>query len=580
MNEKSQATGLPTYDPTLTPQPRPISNGDKLRSTLFRVLAVLCLGSIVAQQYFKLSEPAYDATQSYKHHCQQSPAIFPKYGNVTHFYKGNVKDRIIEWHTGAVKIPSQNYDDMGEVGKDPRWEVFADFHEYLETSFPLVYKTFTVEKILTYGLVFEWQGSDSSKQPLMLTGHQDVVPINPATVPNWKYPPFSGHYDGEWIYGRGGSDDKSGLIGIMAALELLIESGFQPSRSLVLAFGFDEETGGNRAAKALGEHIGAKYGPDSMFMLVDEGNGLTKKHGQVFAGPAVGEKGRFDARIAIKTPGGHSSVPPAHTGIGILSQAIIELENHQVSPKLSRQNPVFGTYQCFAETGQLDKEWTHTIKRAAKSNRALKQLTSMIAKLDPVNKAMVTTTRAADLIEGGVKVNALPELSTAVVDHRINADSSIAELQEQMIKVLTPLAKKLDLSFEAFGKNVFDSASAKGHIEMTEAFESGLEPAPISPHDISSPAWNLLSGSVKATWGTRKGAGKDTDIKMMPGLAIGNTDTRRYWELTRNIHRFGYLLDTEQEGIHTINERVKADAIVEIVRFFEHLILNVDEASA
>jgi Gly-Xaa carboxypeptidase len=49
---------------------------------------------------------------------------------------------------------------------------------------------------------------------------------------------------GEWIWGRGSNDDKSGVIGIMAAIESLISKGFEPTRSIVLAFGFDEEASG------------------------------------------------------------------------------------------------------------------------------------------------------------------------------------------------------------------------------------------------------------------------------------------------------------------------------------------------
>ena len=49
---------------------------------------------------------------------------------------------------------------------------------------------------------------------------------------------------GERIWGRGSSDDKSGVVGVMTAVEVLIAAGFSPSRSVVLAFGFDEEGGG------------------------------------------------------------------------------------------------------------------------------------------------------------------------------------------------------------------------------------------------------------------------------------------------------------------------------------------------
>ena len=77
-----------------------------------------------------------------------------------------------------------------------------------------------------------WKGSDPSLKPLLLLAHQDVVPVNPDTVDEWTHPPYSGYFDGqsyciriydtlsdeltgERVWGRGSSDDKSGLIGIL-----------------------------------------------------------------------------------------------------------------------------------------------------------------------------------------------------------------------------------------------------------------------------------------------------------------------------------------------------------------------------
>jgi len=87
------------------------------------------------------------------------------------------------------------------------------------------------------------------------------VPVNPETIDKWIHPPYSGHFDGERIWGRGTADDKNSLIAILsvsssisvyayldvsnrAAVEYLVSAGFEPTRSLVLAFGFDEESSG------------------------------------------------------------------------------------------------------------------------------------------------------------------------------------------------------------------------------------------------------------------------------------------------------------------------------------------------
>lgn len=62
--------------------------------------------------------------------------------------------------------------------------------------------------------------------------------------PQWQEPPYSGNYKEGWVWGRGSGDDKSGLIGVMLAAETLLEGGFQPQRTIVMSFGFDEEASG------------------------------------------------------------------------------------------------------------------------------------------------------------------------------------------------------------------------------------------------------------------------------------------------------------------------------------------------
>jgi Gly-Xaa carboxypeptidase len=79
---------------------------------------------------------------------------------------------------------------MGPVGEDPRWEVFAPFHEYLEKAFPLVYVLYAlfatfcssasrysnlkVSKVNTYGLVYEWEGTSPGLKPILLAAHQGM----------------------------------------------------------------------------------------------------------------------------------------------------------------------------------------------------------------------------------------------------------------------------------------------------------------------------------------------------------------------------------------------------------------------
>lgn len=84
------------------------------------------------------------------------------------------------------------FDDLAPPGEDSRWDIFADFHEYLERRFPLVcvlqtlwrasheYSIHLSHKHLLknttnlYALVYHWQGSDASLKPILLTAHQGL----------------------------------------------------------------------------------------------------------------------------------------------------------------------------------------------------------------------------------------------------------------------------------------------------------------------------------------------------------------------------------------------------------------------
>ena len=61
--------------------------------------------------------------------------------------------------------------------------------------------------------------------------------------------------------------------------------------------------------------------------------------------------GYFDVKVTVETEGGHSSVPPDHTGIGILSKIISAIEGHPYEPELtpvnreSPRNPINPQYK-------------------------------------------------------------------------------------------------------------------------------------------------------------------------------------------------------------------------------------------
>ncbi|KAF8845156.1 carboxypeptidase S [Paxillus ammoniavirescens] len=482
--------------------------------------------------------------------------------------------------SGAIRIPTESRDDSGPIGEDPVWEPFAEFHDYLEETFPLVYETLKVTKVNTYGLVFHWGGSTDAK-PFLTTAHQDVVPIEPSTLSEWEHEPYSGYYDGTWIWGRGTCDDKAEVIERLIVVDSLLRRGFSPARTLVLAFGFDEETTGLEGAGHLAKYLEETYGRDGFAMILDEGDTVSDLgNGVYFASPAISEKGYMDVRVEVASPGGHSSVPPDHTSIGFLARLVTAIEDNPHVPQLSRTGTPFRSTICLADYSPSFPEELRSIARdAVFDDSALGELKEGLLKLSPIAKAMLATTQAVDIVEGGVKVNALPERASVIVNHRIGEHSSVGELQQHLTDILYPVVSKYDLTLNAFGRVVHTGQG--GVVTLSDAYGSALEPSPVTPAGFGP--YSILGGTIKATMESSDFYNV-TSIVVAPSLSLVHDhlvlpDTMYYWNLTKHIFRFSPNVVTDRyNGEHTVNEALRAEAMIEAIRFYTKLILNLDES--
>ncbi|TRM63311.1 carboxypeptidase S [Schizophyllum amplum] len=497
------------------------------------------------------------------------------------------RSRAIEWLSGAVQNPTEVYDDMDIVGVDPRWDEFGPFQDWLREAYPLVHANTILTRVNTWGLSYEWKGSDSSLKPILLMAHQDVVPVPEGSLAEWTYPPFSGHYDGKRIWGRGSHDDKSGLISIMTTLETLMEKGFRPARGIVLSFGFDEEASGLHGAKKLGPALLEKYGKNSFAFLVDEGGGFSEQYGTIVATPGIAEKGHLDVNVEVHSPGGHSrsQCSPAHTSIGILARLLVEYENNPFHFDLARTDPLFGIFQCHAAHGEaLPEALRKTVKKAAKSDGALKELQDVLFQ-ERAFQSVITTSQALDMISGGVKSNALPEEASAIFNYRISIQSNVAETKQHDIDIVQNLVQEYNLTFRAFGELLTEEGvPSSGTLILESAFGHDLDPAPVTPYSGSDAyPYKFLSGTIKGVFNARRGLEGNDNIIVAPGMSTGNTDTKYFWDLTPHIFRYNHQNGIDPDmpsGVHTVNEHYEVDSYLEEILFFTTLILNADESRA
>ncbi|RDW88227.1 carboxypeptidase S [Coleophoma cylindrospora] len=575
INEK----GLPT-----TQTPPSSSRHSKVKTATTVLLGLLSLGYVVTyRSTITESLPGFK-TETHPHdlilksQCQQVDPILPQKTTpeldqiLDTISTPGYKNQSIEYLSNAVKIPTVSRDVMGKPGEDERWEIFYEFHDYLESTFPLVHGALELQKVNTHGLLYTWKGTDASLKPTLLMAHYDVVPVPEATIPTWTYPPFSGFFDGKQIWGRGSSDDKNQLVAIFEAVELLLKADFTPERTVLISLGFDEESAGTGGAGSLSTVILDKYGKDSIAIIVDEGSGVSEIWGHTFASVGVAEKGSVNVLVTVRMPGGHSSVPPPHTSIGVMSELVSLIEASTYQTFLDDKNPYYSQLVCGANHApDFPKPLKKLLSSSKKSHCGRDVLAEEAAKESLFTKYLMTTSIAVDVIVGGEKSNALPEESTLIVNHRVNIGDSVSHVTSKIASLAEQVATKHNLSLNAYtGKAPFQQS-------ITLAAPHYLEVAPVTPTSVDTlTPYSILSGTTRALYGE--------DLIVAPGLMTGNTDTRFFWDLTQHIFRFapGYGGKGDGKGgvgkIHTVDESVSVENHFAAVKWFVLFIRNMDEA--
>jgi Gly-Xaa carboxypeptidase len=509
--------------------------------------------------------------------CQQVPKLSPRNKRVEQYVREKVES--VEYHreiinklSGIIRIPSESYDDLGPIGEDARWNIFFRVEEYIKLSYPSVFENVKLDHANTHGLILTWEGSvpPSEAKPILMLAHQDVVPVLAENVKDWTHPPYDGHYDGEIIWGRGATDDKGYLISIIESLDLLIKSGFKPKRTVILAFGCDEEISGENCGRPISDFLYDKYGDDGIYLIMDEGStGIQREFEQSFAMVSVAEKGYLDVGINVSSTGGHASNPPDHNVIGILSEIVVAIESNPFPGKVTPKNPMFRFLECgavHAPESSFPKAVRHKLSMVAQNDSTSQE--QLAQTLDEM-RYFFKTSQSVGKINGGVKINAIPETASTLVNLRLAVETSIAEVEAYYESLISPIARKHGMAFAAF-QSPCDSAEKR---KICMLGIDALEPAPVSPIDADS--YRILSGTIK---NVLKPLGPDGELIVTPYLMPANTDTKFFWALTKNIYRFTPVNLVENlNRAHTTDEFIRADEFVREPLFFATLILNADD---
>lgn len=407
------------------------------------------------------------------------------------------------------------------------------FHRFLQRKFPRVHRQLKREVIADYSLLYTWEGRTQTQKPVVLLGHLDVVPVIPA---RWKQPPFEGVIEDGYIWGRGTLDNKVDIIAILAAAEAMLEQGKSPERTFYFAFGHDEEQGGLDGARAIATALKAR-GVSAEFVL-DEGGAVTSG---VLPGSdtrmaviAPAEKGIVTLSLTAHGAGGHSSVPPEQTAIGILAAAITALEANQFPRDFSHTRRFFES---------VADDFAMPMQIVMKNLWLFEPIVMFALRNDMQVQAGMRTTTAATVIKGGVKSNVLPIRADAKVNFRILPGETPETVRARVIEVIDD--DRVDVEFDGSG-------------------QMGMSPSPVSPQE--GDGWDAIISAIRDISAPQK-------ILIAPRLLVAATDTRHYREISPNHYRFIYMEVplADLGGIHGTNERIGVNALKDSVRFFHRL---------
>ena len=353
-------------------------------------------------------------------------------------------------------------------------------------------------------------GADPGRGALLVHGHLDVVPADPA---EWSVHPFSGAVQDGYVWGRGAIDMKDMVAMTIAVARRFKRDGVTPPRDLVFAFLADEEAGGEYGAQWL-----VRNRPD-LFEGCDEAVGevggfsLTVAEDQRVYLIETAEKGIAWMRLNARGKPGHGSFLHDDNAVTKVAEAVARLGNHTFPLTLT------DTVRAFLEQ----------MSQLTGLEFPEDDLEGSLRKLGPLSRivgATVRDTANPTMLKAGYKANVIPSNAEATVDCRVLPGRQDAFLRE-VDELLGP--------------------------DVSREWITNLPPLETT---FDGPLVEAMAAALRT---------EDPGSRTVPYMLSGGTDAKHFAELGMRCFGFAPLRlppDLDFASLfHGIDERVPVDAL-------------------
>jgi acetylornithine deacetylase/succinyl-diaminopimelate desuccinylase-like protein len=367
------------------------------------------------------------------------------------------------------------------------------------------------------------EGTDPSADALLVHGHLDVVPAEPA---DWSVHPFSGEVQDGVVWGRGAVDMKNMDAMVLAVVRGWARQGFRPRRDIVIAYTADEEASAIDGSGFLADHH------PGLFEGCTEGiseSGAFSFHadsGMTLYPIAAGERGTAWLKLTAHGRAGHGSKVNRANAVTRLAAAITRIGEHEWPVRITTT-----VRAALAELAALHGIGVDVHAPGFDPDLLLEKLGSAATLVESTLRNSANPT----MLDAGYKVNVIPGHATAYVDGRMLPGGE-PEFHDTMDRLTGP-----DVDWE------FD------HREVA------LE-AP-----VDSPTYAKLRAAVERF---------DPDGHVVPYCSPGGTDAKQFSRL--GITGYGFSPLKLPPGFdyaalfHGVDERVPVEALHFGVKVLDH----------
>jgi len=245
----------------------------------------------------------------------------------------------------------------------------------------------------------------------------------------------------------------------------------------------------------------------------------------------IGEKGYLNVELIAEDQGGHSSMPPRSTAVGKIATAIAALEANPMPARLSTQRALFDSLAPL-----LPGPLAFAVRNADRFAPLLERRLGS----SPTTNALIRTTTAVTMVDGGLKPNILPQKARAIANFRIMPGDTPENVLAHVRSVVGPEVSSAPLA-------------------------STFAAAPSLVSDTGSAAFKLIADTIQDVF---------PGVAVAPWILMGATDSRYFTSIADNVYRFSPFSASpaDMTRIHGTGERFPIADADRAVEFFQRLI--------